>query len=563
MRKRSRGSAYAGGGRLRGPLRALLALGALGGIAAAALAVPGDLDLRFGADGKRVIDLGGSDQALDVAVRPDGRLVAAGVGGPANDVALVSLSSDGGLDSTWGMNSFALIDLGGVDVATGVAVRPDGRILVAGATSAGAGGSDDIIALQRTPSGNPDAGFATRVLDTGGLNDSAEDVALRPDGRAVLVGSIRPVPPATGAPDVEIRALLEGGGDDLSFDGDGVRIIDLGGGDEALAVAVQPDGRILVAGHRRTDATGDDGFVGRLTPEGGDDGAFGTADGRRVFAAAGDERFTDLALQPDGRIVVVGTAGADMVVRRLLPAGGDDPSFNGGQPLIVDIGADDEALAVGLQPNGKIVIAGGARPSGLRKIGVARVQPGGTLDTTFHFDGVRTVDLGGSDGAQGLAIDRAGRAVVAGATFVPGVQDLAVVRLDGDPDVAAPGPGPPAPGAPPVTATRAPRCGGKAATIVGTARRDRLRGTPRADVIAALGGRDTVLGLGGNDVICGGGDRDVLDGGAGADRLIGGPGRDVLRGGSGRDTVLGGPGRDACEGGAGRDRGACERLRGL
>ena len=98
------------------------------------------------------------------------------------------------------------------------------------------------------------------------------------------------------------------------------------------------------------------------------------------------------------------------------------------------------------------------------------------------------------------------------------------------------------------------RCGGKVATIVGTARRDRLRGTRRADVIAALGGNDSVSGLGGNDIVCGGAGRDSLSGGAGKDTLRGDAGNDTLKGGAGNDKLLGGAGRDKLRGQGGRDK---------
>ena len=95
-------------------------------------------------------------------------------------------------------------------------------------------------------------------------------------------------------------------------------------------------------------------------------------------------------------------------------------------------------------------------------------------------------------------------------------------------------------GPPGVTA----RCGGRAATIVGTAGANVLRGTPGADVIAGLAGRDRLIGRGGKDILCGGTGNDRLLGGKGRDRLIGGKGRDRLRGGAGRDVLRGGPGRD-------------------
>jgi Ca2+-binding RTX toxin-like protein len=97
-----------------------------------------------------------------------------------------------------------------------------------------------------------------------------------------------------------------------------------------------------------------------------------------------------------------------------------------------------------------------------------------------------------------------------------------------------------------------PRCLGKGATIVGTARSDVLRGTSRPDVIAGLAGDDVVKGLGGSDRICGGKGNDTLFGGADWDSLFGDEGNDKLNGGGGRqDFLAGGPGADALDGGSG------------
>lgn len=106
-----------------------------------------------------------------------------------------------------------------------------------------------------------------------------------------------------------------------------------------------------------------------------------------------------------------------------------------------------------------------------------------------------------------------------------------------------------------------PRCNGRVATIVGTARADRLLGTNRADVIAARGGNDTVNGLGGNDVVCGGPGNDVINGGSGVDTILGELGDDQLNGGPGIDALNGGPGNDLCT--IGDAHANCEREPGV
>jgi Ca2+-binding RTX toxin-like protein len=88
-----------------------------------------------------------------------------------------------------------------------------------------------------------------------------------------------------------------------------------------------------------------------------------------------------------------------------------------------------------------------------------------------------------------------------------------------------------------------PRCFGKAATIVGTSRDDRLKGTQGRDVIHGRGGDDLIRGLAGNDLLCGGGGSDLLIGRDGRDRLDGGGGQDGLQPGAGKDVIVGGGGR--------------------
>lgn len=97
-------------------------------------------------------------------------------------------------------------------------------------------------------------------------------------------------------------------------------------------------------------------------------------------------------------------------------------------------------------------------------------------------------------------------------------------------------------------------CGGRDATIVGTAGDDTLNGTGGVDVIAGLGGNDTVRGAGGNDIICGGSGNDRVGGGSGNDRVNGESGNDSVSGNSGNDRLTGASGNDRMSGGTGRDR---------
>ncbi len=340
--------------------------------------------------------------------------------------------------------------------------------------------------------------------------------------------------------------------DTSTADGFGVLYPDLGDAtSNGNAVAVLPDGRILLAGRRTAGGNGDV-LVARLTAGVVEDLSFGGGDGFVTLDAGGNDTAEAIAVAPDGRIVVAGRRdigdASDTLGARFLPDGTPAPSFGTGGGGTVDLAAYDAAEAVVVQPDGRIVVGTQVFPSPTTgDMAVLRLRTDGTLDPAFGSGGRVTVDFGASDYLWDMVLRPDGRIVMAGERdAAAGGTDIAVAQLLADPPAAAPQPG----GAAVATAL----CGGRRATVVGTARADRLRGTARADVIAGLGGNDRITGLGGNDIVCGGAGNDQVDGGAGADRLIGGAGADRIAGGAGADRVEGGAGADRLLGGAGRDR---------
>jgi uncharacterized delta-60 repeat protein len=502
-------------------------LTALSGLAHAA---PGDLDPSFDGDGMRTFGADLGDTATAVLLQPDGRIVLAGYGG--GNFAVARLNPDGISDLSFD-GGFGAADFGDVDFGNAAALQPDGKIVVAGHIEL----NHDIAVARFNADGSLDASFdaggtdgpGKKVFGYGGF-DVARAVLVQPDGKIVVAG------PGNG--DFAVTRLNPDGSFDTSFDGDGTAGADFGGPDYAYAVALQPDGRIVVAG----SAGGEDVGVARFNADGSLDATF-AGSGTKRFGYGGNEAAHAILVQPDGRIVLVGDGGPDrkIAVTRLNSNSSFDDGFGGGGTVWIDFGGVGYGWAAALQHDGKIVVAG-TRPGDEDDFAIARLQPGGALDTTFGGSGKTTVDFGGEDSAFSVALQADGRIVVAGDTTIGG--DFAVARLQGDP----PPPGSTVQNGVP----RMPRCAGKPATIVGTARRDTLRGTPRADVIVALGGNDRVRAGRGNDLVCGGAGNDDITGQAGRDRLFGGPGRDRLVGGSGIDR---------CLGGGGRDRAACERRR--
>jgi uncharacterized delta-60 repeat protein len=523
-------------------LATAILLTALSGLAQAA---PGDLDPTFDGDGMRTFGTAGGDTARAVLVQPDGKLVLAGFGN--SDFVVARLDPNGISDLSFD-GGMAGADFGDVDFGNAAALQPDGKIVVAGHTDA----NRDTAVARFNVDGSLDASFdpggtdgpGKKVFGDGGL-DVANAVLVQPDGKIVVAGA--------GNGDIAVTRLNPDGSFDTSFDGDGTAGADFGGPDSGYAAALQPDGRIVVAG----TAGGEDVGVARFNPAGLADDTLDTTfggSGTKRFGYGGNEAAHAVLVQPDGRIVLVGDGGPDrkIAVTRLSPNGSFDDGFGVGGTVWIDFGDLTFGWAAALQRDGKIVVAG-ERFGDEDDFAIARLQPGGALDTTFGGDGRTTVDFGGNDSGFSVALQADGRIVVAGDTTVG--SDFAVARLQGDaPPSGSPGP---AQGGRP----GAPRCAGKRATIVGTARRDTLRGTPRADVIVSLGGNDRIRAGRGNDVVCGGAGNDEITGQAGRDRLLGGPGKDRLLGGPGNDRLTGGGSRDHCRGGSGRDRAACESKR--
>jgi uncharacterized delta-60 repeat protein len=533
--------------RRRGAATLVLMAVLLAALSGHALAAPGDLDPSFDGDGKKTFGDTGTDSAEAVLVQPDRKLVLSGQGG--GNVTVARLNPDGSFDSSFGDGGTSGADFGGDDFGYAAALQPNGKIVVAGRTSV----NQDIAVARFNPNGSLDSSFDPGGTDGPGKKilpydgtDFAQAVQVQPDRKIVVAGY------GNAHADFVVTRLHPNGSFDTSFGDDGTSWADFGGYEYGVAAALQPDGKVVVAGSTSVNY---DIAVVRFNPNGSLDAGFdpGGSDGpgKKTFDYGGLDVAQAVLVQPDHKIVLAGRGGPnrDFAVTRLNPDGSFDTSFGDGGTSAADFGGDDEGFAAALQRNGKIVVAGNTPVSEVNDdVAVARLQPDGTLDTTFSFDGRTTVNFGGFDFANAVALQPDGRIVLAGSS-----NDFAVARLEGDPPAGEDG-GPGGPGGGAGSGSRVPRCAGRRATIVGTARRDVLRGTRRADVIVALGGNDWIRAARGSDRVCGGPGNDNLAGDAGRDRLLGGAGNDRLSGGPGNDRLLGQAGRDRLLGGAGADR---------
>jgi uncharacterized delta-60 repeat protein len=328
----------------------------------------GSLDATFGSEGWARTDLDEwNDSASDITLQPDGKILQSGTS--RDDFALVRYNRDGSLDDTFGNQGWVRTDfLGFGDESKAVVVQPDGRILVAGyATKKTVNNTYDYdFALVRyLADGSLDTSFGEGgkvTTDLTGDQDRAQAVAFQPDGKIILVG------PAKHSPFLHDFAIVRYNTDgslDASFGTGGHVFTDFEEGhDFAYAVALQSDGRIVVAGAATIDGQEDIALV-RYTSSGLLDTSF-SGDGRAILSfGVGDDDAYAVALQPNGKIIVAGYASNgsndDFALVRYLANGSLDTGFGSGGSLVTDfVGSNDLGLAVALQLDGKIVVAGNA-----------------------------------------------------------------------------------------------------------------------------------------------------------------------------------------------------------
>ena len=382
------------------PRAALLAVLIVGGLTlafgASTSADPpssaGSLDTSFDGDGKVTTDFGGFDEALDVAIYPEGRVLAAG--GGAGDFALARYNRDGSLDPSFDGDGRVTTDFGGPDGAGDVAIYSDGRAVAVG------GGSGDFLLARYHRDGSLDPSFdgdGKVTTDFIGF-DNGRDLAIYPDGRALAAGE-------TGAGDFALARYNRDGSLDPSFDGDGKVTTDFGGFDVANAVANYPDGRILAAG----ETTAGDFVLARYNRDGSLDPSF-DGDGKVTTDFGGFDVANGVAVYPDGRVVAAGRSSGDFALARYNRDGSLDPSFDGDGRLTTDFGGLDGAVDVDTYPTGTIVAAGFSSGD----FALARYNRDGSLDPSFDGDGRVTTDFGSFDTAFGVATYPDARIVAAG-----------------------------------------------------------------------------------------------------------------------------------------------------
>jgi uncharacterized delta-60 repeat protein len=371
----------------------------------------GSLDPSFGVNGKVITDIGGlGDFILGLALEADGKIVACGQSFTANnfDFSLARYNPDGTLDNQFGTGGIVFTDfLNNEDAATALLIQPDGKIVVAGYT-ADNNFDLDFALIRYNSDGTLDTQFGSSgkvTADFLASDDQAFALVRQGDGKLLVGGAA--INPKSSESEFALARFNVNGSLDLTFGSNGKTMTEFDEASELTSLALSPDGKIIAAG-------------GAFTP-------------LETFRPAHGEVTRDFALAKykiDGSL---------------------DPSFGQSGKVVTDFsGEDDEIQSVNLQPDGKIVAVGStvtghrassksatiadARSNPLPQLlsqqgpqrpadgdlepsdfALARYNFDGSLDLTFGVDGKATARLADDINiAFASAIQPDGRIVAAG-----------------------------------------------------------------------------------------------------------------------------------------------------
>lgn len=361
----------------------------------------------------------------------------------------LAVAAPGDLDPAFGTGGRAVVSPAVESVASAVALQPDGKVVLAGwaddlapppppppAPDAPVRNSDFLVARlvvrgNLDPTFGSDGSVRTPIDLAGGGTDAAWAVAVGPAGEIYVGGTAH----KSGGSDVAIVRYTQGGTLDTGFNGTGIRTVDVHAIDDLYGLAVQPDGKVVAV------ARGGPGFtVVRIHSSGALDGAFGSGGivETQVANPGVQDQATAVVLPGDGKIVVAGAADysfpyaqTDFALVRYLSDGRLDPAF-GEDGIVVTPGRSEEVpYGLALAPGAKLVVAGFID----RMFGLARYLPNGALDRTFRGGTVTTSFDGLYASGRSVVAQQDGKVVVGGSMRAQGVgayDQIALARYDAD-----------------------------------------------------------------------------------------------------------------------------------
>ena len=389
-------------------------------------------------DGLITTDFNSADDVgVSTKIQADGKIIIAGYSyvGSHWSLALARYNTDGSLDTSFNGNGKVTTAIGVTDTyGYSVSIQADGKILLAGDNY---NGSTDSFALARyNTDGSLDTSFNGNgiVTTTIGTNGGwANSVTTQTDGKILLAGNSLDNNYA-----IVLARFNSDGTLDASFNGNGVVKTAIGTSDNfGCSVNLQADGKMLVVGYSNNGSkygfalacyNGDGSLDTSFNATGEIITTIGTAD---AYAYAS-------TLQSDGKILVAGEtyngSNWDFALVRYNTDGSLDASFNGNGIVTTAIGsADDSAESITVQTDGKILVAGISNNGSSDDFALVRYNSDGSLDTTFNDTGIVTSDFGKQYArAYSVTVQADGEILVAGRSSNGSNRDFALARYNPD-----------------------------------------------------------------------------------------------------------------------------------
>ncbi|MGJ8746083.1 T9SS type A sorting domain-containing protein [Polaribacter sp.] len=401
----------------------------------------GILDPTFGTNGIAITEVSNNlinDGGKSVLVKDDGTILVTGYTTNANgnsDFALVQYDSNGILDSSFGTNGIAVLDINGFDEEASFSLlQSDGKIITVGHTT---NSNKDIIVARFNSNGTLDTTYAINGLFTydSGADDFGKKVAILPDNKIFIGCEI--------SSNYGIIKISETGTVITSFGTNGITTTDLGSVDSLRDLKLQSDGKILIAGTSGKNDIGDGDVYDKALIRHNSDGSLdNTFNSTGIIFTSFESGKNDggyaINIQPDGKIIINGSSednqGYDNIaLTRYNTDGSIDESFGTNGTTFTNYSDYDFSFTSLIQTDGKIILGGYfINVTTLqRDLILLRYTNNGILDNTFGNNGITTTDLNNNsrDFGFSLAFQSNNKILFAGYTKENGnTYDFAIAR---------------------------------------------------------------------------------------------------------------------------------------
>jgi len=339
------------------------------------------------------------------------------------------------LDTSFASTGKRVINFGALANARGMVVQPDNKIVLVAPCTHMSFGSRSLCLVRTNEDGSLDGTFGASSGVPGSVlsnlgGTGVWGVALQGDGKIVLVGGGSSVPVVRYNPDGTIDSSFGGG--------DGVIVLDPTPSMDDLGrkVAIQPDGKIVVVGIGVTNPAHQ--FVARLLSDGEPDSSFGVGGIARTTIPGQITSGLSIALQADGKILAGGAGTGFNIIVRLNADGSPDNTWDGDSivsiPRSGSVFFDRGTLSLAVRPDGDVVALGYGNF-------LYRFNSDGTLDPTFDADGTRAAMIGNVGDVSDMTVSAGGRITVVGTRSFPLLFAVSRFTANGSPDLTFSGDG--------------------------------------------------------------------------------------------------------------------------